>query len=123
MARHFGSEARLQLNSEDEAHVRAARAQSLSREANERIRALPNRPPAVFDLFVCECRLDGCTATVSLTEDEYSAIRRHPSRFVVVPGHRDAGVERVVDAAPGRFEIVDTIVGARTAVDEVGLPR
>lgn len=109
MARRLESEATLQLHGDGEAQVRAARAQSLSREANERIRALPNRPPAIFDLFICECCLDGCTATVSLTADEYAAIRSHPARFVVVPGHADARVERVVDAAPGRYEIVDKI--------------
>jgi hypothetical protein len=82
---------------------------SVSRDANERILAIPNRPPAVFELFICECSLERCTGTVSLTVSEFEDIRRHPSRFAVAPGHVDPDVECVVDAAGGRYEVVQKL--------------
>ena len=67
---------------------------------------------------MCECSLDGCTDTVGLTIDEYETVRRHPTRFVVVPGHVKWEFERVVDAASGRYEVVDKIErGAEVASD------
>ena len=97
------------LPTDREDHGRAGRHRSLSHEANERILALPNRPAAVFELFICECCHDGCADTISLTVDEYEVVRRHPARFVVVPGHVRPTVERVVDAVPGRYEVVEKI--------------
>lgn len=67
---------------------------------------------------MCECSLDGCTDTVGLTIDEYETVRRHPTRFVVVPGHVTREFERVVDAASDRYEVVDKIErGAEVASD------
>ena len=97
--------------------ARAARNQSLFREVNERIEGLPNRPPAVFELFICECCLDGCTETISLTIQEYEQIRSHPARFAVLPGHVDPKVELVVQSADGRYEVVEKIeLAAEVAV-------
>ena len=76
---------------------------------NERIEGLPNRPPAVFELFICECFLAGCTETISLTIQEYEGIRSHSARFAVLPGHVESKVERVVDSTDGRYEVVEKI--------------
>jgi hypothetical protein len=97
----------LPANQED--HDRAARNQGLSQDANARIIALPNRPAAVFELFICECSLDGCADTISLSVNEYEGVRRHPARFAVVPGHIRPTLERVVEAVPGRYEVVERI--------------
>lgn len=88
---------------------RAARNQSLFREVNERIEGLPTRPQAVYELFLCECCLDECSDTISLTIAEYEGIRSHAARFAVLPGHVDSKVERVVDGAGGRYEVVEKI--------------
>ena len=88
---------------------RVAHGSSVSREANERILTLPNRPPAVFELFICECSHERCTGTISLTVNEFERIRRHPSCFAVTPGHVDPNVERVVAAAGGRYEVVQKL--------------
>jgi hypothetical protein len=85
---------------------RAARNQSLLREANERIAALEGRPPSVVFEWLCECCLDGCDATVSLSTDEYRDVRLHATRFVVEPGHVDQVVERVVSATD-RYQVVE----------------
>jgi len=88
---------------------RAAKNQSLFREVNERIEGLPNRPPTIFEVFICECCLDGCSETMSLTIEEYEAVRAHPDLFAVLPGHVDWQVERVRDSADGRYEVVQKI--------------
>jgi hypothetical protein len=37
--------------------------------------------------FVCECGREGCIETVSLTVNEYEAVRSSDTVFVVLPGH------------------------------------
>jgi hypothetical protein len=32
---------------------------------------------------------------------EYASVRRHPTRFIVVPGHEDGDIERIVGARDG----------------------
>jgi hypothetical protein len=97
------------LPTDREHQERAARNQSLFREVNERIRGLPDRPPAVYELFICECHRDGCATPISLTIEEYEAIRSDPARFVVTPGHFDPKVEKSVHMQDGRFQVVEKI--------------
>jgi hypothetical protein len=100
--------------------VRGTREQGLAKDANDRIVALPNRPPAVFELFICECRLAGCADTVSLTVEEYERIHTHPDRYAVAPGHLDPAIERVVDSVTGRFEVVEMDGQAGEAAAQAG---
>jgi hypothetical protein len=51
--------------------------------------------------FRCECARLGCNQLVELTVREYEEIREHPRRFVVVPGHEFAEVEKVVETRRG----------------------
>ena len=51
--------------------------------------------------FVCECDDPGCHRGIELTIGEYERAVRPPNLFVVLPGHEDLEVERVVDARPG----------------------
>jgi hypothetical protein len=88
---------------------RAGRNQSLFREVNERIKGLPDRPAAVYEVFICECYREGCTGGLNLMIEEYEGIRANPVRFAVLPGHVDWQVERVVESVDGRYEIVEKI--------------
>jgi hypothetical protein len=47
--------------------------------------------------LLCECGNPGCNARIELVETEYEAVRRVPTRFVVVPGHELPELERVVE--------------------------
>lgn len=102
--------------------VRATRERGPAKDANDRIVALPNRPPAVFELFICECRLAGCVDTVSLTVEEYERIRTHPNRYAGAPGHLDPAVERVVEGTTGRFEVVEKVEQAGEPLPQTGIP-
>jgi hypothetical protein len=88
---------------------RAARNQELYRKVNDKIAELN----AAFDLvlgiqseWVCECADMHCTRTMELTLAEYEAVRAHPERFVVLPGHVYTDDEAVVEEH-GRFVVIE----------------
>jgi hypothetical protein len=86
-------------------HVESAVAagQVLSRIVNERIMQLSNGAgtPAAALAVVCECGNDGCVERIELSKGEYDAIRANAVRFVLLPGHELAAVERVVERRDG----------------------
>jgi hypothetical protein len=83
--------------------LRAARNQSLRRKVNARIFELGGF--SAFTEYVCECPLRACGAHVSLAVDEYLEIRRDPTHFVVVPGHRPTA-DRIVRETD-RYRVVE----------------
>jgi sugar/nucleoside kinase (ribokinase family) len=90
---------------------RAAQNDATFRQANEEIRAradewgLDGALPAI-----CECADISCTALVRITPDAYAAVRAHPARFVIVPGHEanDQGWTKVV-ADFGQYVVVEKV--------------
>jgi two-component system chemotaxis response regulator CheY len=48
-------------------------------------------------LIVCECSRPDCAEALEVTDAEYDAVRAHATRFIVVPGHELAGVQRVLE--------------------------
>ena len=93
---------------------RVARNEALFREFNERVEAVADG----LDIhgegesqrieFVCECGSLECLDRIELTRGQYEAVRADPRRFVVVPGHEDPGVARVVEQHP-RFLVVEKL--------------
>jgi hypothetical protein len=67
--------------------------------------------------FVCECSDPDCTHRVSASLAEYEQVREEPTTFLVLPGHEEDDIERVVSDR-GRFRVVDKIQAAvrRTVV-------
>ncbi len=51
--------------------------------------------------FVCECDDPGCHRALELTIAEYERAVGPPEHFVVLPGHADPSVERIVEIRPG----------------------
>jgi hypothetical protein len=96
--------------------------ESLFRVINERLeqKALDREPEATFEI-VCECAREDCTLRIPILIAEYEAIRTEPTKFVVVSGHSDPDVERVVDESDGH-EIVEKL-GEAAIVAEVENPR
>jgi hypothetical protein len=56
--------------------------------------------------FVCECGDGSCTDGITLTGDEYRAVRGHPTRFAIIRGHQFEFGERVVASSDG-FAVVE----------------
>jgi hypothetical protein len=88
---------------------RIAQNEALFRQVNERVRDVSEGfaalDPSPID-FVCECGSRDCTEPISLTLPEYEAVRAHPDRFAVVPGHVIPEVERVV-SQHGSYVVVE----------------
>src|ERR1700759_3036478 len=66
------------------------------RRVNEAI--VPGAPSDGTTRFICECGRLGCTRLIELTRAEYEAVRAHPDRFVIVPGHEIEEAEDVVES-------------------------
>jgi hypothetical protein len=87
----------------DPAQERQAQNETLFREVNERVEELAvglTSVPQTDDFssaFVCECGSETCVEPVRTTRSEYEAVRSNPGRFLVLPGHEDPAVERVVE--------------------------
>jgi hypothetical protein len=84
--------------------VRLVRTQNLFRGVNERMRLFVY---SAFGEFACECGDARCAENVSLTAEEYEAVRREPARFLVTPEHAPAG-DRVVEESD-RYWVVEKV--------------
>lgn len=81
----------------DEA-ARIAKTEALFRDVNERVAEAAQRFDSDDAEFVCECADVACTDRIEAPLDDYEAVRSQPTHFLVVPGHEDTRVERVVRA-------------------------
>jgi hypothetical protein len=94
------------LNRQQERYVRN---ESLFREVNERIAEVNDKFAVEGKTeFLCECGQETCFESLLLTRVQYEAVREEGQRFVVVPGHEDDRVERVVHREPD-FLVVEKI--------------
>src|SRR5262245_26681413 len=98
---------------------RHGRNESLFREVNERIAELNQ----TFEIegrseFLCECSREECKQPLSISLDEYEAVRRESTRFFVIPGHEDDGVEHVIERND-RYVVVEKIGEAAEAADDL----
>ena len=100
---------------------RAARNEALFREVNEQVRRLAdNSHDSHTADFVCECGQDTCTDRIPLPLAIYEAVRNHPRRFIILPGHENE-FEHVVERHDG-FVIVEK-EGAAGRVADRSDPR
>jgi len=87
---------------------RRATTEALFRDVNERIAESAERFDATGTEFVCECSDPSCTHRVAASLAEYEAVRDEPTTFLVLPGHEQGDIEKVVSDR-GRFRIVDKV--------------
>jgi hypothetical protein len=89
-------------------HERRATTEALFRDVNERIAESAERFDAEETDFVCECADANCTHRVTATLTEYEEVRDDPTTFLLVPGHEQRDIERVVSER-GRFSVVEKL--------------
>jgi hypothetical protein len=110
------------VNTRDE---RKARNESLLREVNERIYDVGEGMQVLPDNgeldFRCECGRPACDVLVHMLASDYRRVRADNDRFVVVPGHEDAHIERVVERSKG-YVVVDKRPEAEQFVGADGEP-
>jgi hypothetical protein len=95
-----------------------AQRQVLFRDLNEAIRRIADSFDADELLeLCCECELGDCSARLSVSHPQYEAVRRFPTRFLVLAEHVSQE-ERVVEVLSGSGGVVVEKVGpgARIAV-------
>jgi len=73
----------------------------LFREINERVKELNEGFSLVVPLseWICECATDTCVERITLSANEYEAVRRDQARFFVAPNseHVWPEVEQVIE--------------------------
>ena len=92
-------------------HERRATTEALFRDVNERIAESAERFDAEETDFVCECADPNCTHRVTASLVEYEEVRDDPTTFLLLPGHEQGDIERVVSDR-GRFRIVEKFQAA-----------
>ena len=99
---------------------RLARNEALFRKVNESVSdvhadwnaiAPGNQPLRI----VCECSDAACTEMIELTPASYTEVRTTPERFIVLPGHEELSIERVVKTTDGFVIVEKTGEGAEVA--------
>jgi hypothetical protein len=94
--------------------VRRARNEVLFREINERLQGL-NGDFGTSE-WLCECSDLECVGRVEMTEAEYEDVRRHGARFVLLAGHEQLDIERIVTRHVGYVVAEKTGIGADLAL-------
>ncbi len=102
---------------------RAARNESLFREVNENIARLEDRHGATVagPVFLCECANADCTEHLVVGADVYERVREHPRQFLILPGHEDPRVEKVVETHRDYLIVVKTGAAGQIAEQTQGL--
>ena len=89
-------------------HELRATTEALFRDVNERIAESAERFDATETEFVCECGDASCTHRIPATLAEYEEVREDGATFLLVPGHEESDIERVVSDR-GNFRIVEKV--------------
>lgn len=97
---------------------RLAKNEILFRAVNERLDELGEAAPwSKKTDYLCECSDTSCIEIVELTQDEYERVRSRPTVFVVVPGHQQPEIEKVIEENEG-FLLVEKVVAVEEVIDE-----
>ena len=96
---------------------RAARNEEVFRDVNERIEEGAEQHHVSSALpFHCECGGASCMETIEIHPGRYAAIVRERYHFVVLPGHEEPRIERIVERE-SEFLVVEKIGEAREQID------
>jgi hypothetical protein len=96
---------------------RAARNEEIFRDVNDKIEEGAEQHDVATPLpFHCECGSAACFETIEIPPPEYERIVEDRYRFVLIPGHEDAEIERVVERHEA-FVVVEKIGEARAQID------
>ena len=94
------ADARVRRIAENEARFRAI---------NERLRGELEALGATDEPigFVCECARVECRDVLEIAPAAYRAVREHPLRFFVMPGHELPDVETVVERHDPAYRVIE----------------
>jgi hypothetical protein len=96
---------------------RAARNEEIFRDINEQIDEGAEQHGVAAPLpFHCECARAACVGQVDIAPAVYERVARERYRFVVIPGHEDPDIERVLERHSSHV-VVEKIGEARRQID------
>jgi hypothetical protein len=76
--------------------IAAARTEAIFRAVNEAIAKTAESLAAEEADFVCECADPDCAHRVTASLESYEELRSDGTHFMLVPGHEEPSVERVI---------------------------
>lgn len=85
--------------------ITAARTEAIFREVNEAIAKTAENFEAEEADFVCECADPDCAHRVTASLENYEQVRSDGTHFLLVPGHDEPTVERVISRTPGYWVV------------------
>jgi RES domain-containing protein len=95
----------------------AARNEEVVRSVNVRIDEAAEQHNVSAPLpFHCECSDASCVEKLSVAPEEYQRILDERFHFIVIPGHENDGVERVV-ASHANYLVVEKTGEARAQIE------
>lgn len=59
--------------------------------------------------FTCECSDANCNQKIELPLEDFKVAHQYDDRYIIVPGHEQKDIEKVIDRA-GNFVIVEKLV-------------
>jgi hypothetical protein len=114
---HYHREPQLGENARMEFADRAARNEEIFRGINERIEEGAEQHGVETALpFHCECGRASCLDAVDIPPPVYERVASERYRFVLIPGHEDAAIERVVERQAS-YVVVEKVGEAREQID------
>lgn len=81
--------------------IAAARTEAIFREVNEAIARTAEGFESKDAEFVCECADPDCAHRVKASLETYERVRADGTHFILVPGHDEPAVERVIHRGSG----------------------
>jgi hypothetical protein len=92
------------MNLSDHSKRRREENEAAFRSRNQSVKAildsvLPDENKDDFKLrFTCECSNEQCREVVEVSSADYEQIRRDPRKFIILPGHQQLDIERLVSS-------------------------
>jgi hypothetical protein len=107
----------------DPGQERRAKNEAIFREVNERVEEVETRFAGYGEQdrlligFICECGRDDCTEQLEVAHAHYESVRDDSRRFLVLPGHEQTDIERVIERHH-HFLVVEKMSEAAEIADE-----
>ena len=93
----------------DERYERIAKNETVLRATNREMERADQAEGATLGQLIdvlCECGRQGCGGVIAMTFADYDAVHSQADRFVVLRGHENTDIEKVVEERAG-YLVVD----------------
>ena len=104
----------------DEREERIAKNETVLRATNREMERADQAEGATLGELIdvlCECGRQGCDGVITMTFEEYDRAHSQADRFVVLRGHENTEIEKVVEERAG-YLVVDKVGEAEDIAEE-----